>query len=159
MNALIKFLNAIWKLLLPEVLLFVRGIVNSLFISLYRNILNFILDNITYSFRCYSLLGELDEAEKKCAFIKNEIESTYLKTCETYNDELSISVPGVACQTENFEFEITELPENQSDLKLKISLTPKRRRGRPAKSQQSIQDVSSKNIEVPSISSLNPCTC
>ncbi|KAK7574449.1 hypothetical protein V9T40_011640 [Parthenolecanium corni] len=96
--------------------------------------------------RCYSLFGELDAAESKCAVIKNEIQSTYLKTCELYNDIHLLSVPGVACQTENVE-QSTQLSEKQPDLKLKISLVSKRKRGRPVKSQQRKRGSSNNNIQ------------
>lgn len=122
------------------------------FISVSERILKSILFNSLTSFsnfRCYFLFEELDATENKCAFIRKEIESIYMKTCEVYNDAPPYSVPGVACQTENNDLENTQLSESSSDLKLKISLTSKRRRGRPAKVPQINQDVSNENIEVP----------
>lgn len=90
----------------------------------------------------------MDAAESKCAVIKNEIQSTYLKTCELYNDVYLLSVPGVACQTENVDVQCTQPPEKQPDLKLKISLVSKRKRGRPVKSQQRKRGSSKDNIQV-----------
>ncbi|XKL61027.1 hypothetical protein PGB90_008084 [Kerria lacca] len=88
--------------------------------------------------RCFSLFDELDIAESRCNDIKKEIESYYLKTCEVYGDELPVSVTGVACQTENAECDsIIQSTENkQGDIKLKIALVSKRKRGRPVKAQQ-----------------------
>lgn len=72
----------------------------------------------------------------------------YLKTCELYNDVHLVSVPGVACQTENGDVQCTQLPEKQPDLKLKISLVSKRKRGRPVKSQHRKKGSSKEEIQV-----------
>lgn len=77
----------------------------------------------------------MDIAESRCAEIKREIESYYLKTCQVYCDEHSISVHGVACQTDDAELGFPSVDsEKMPDIKLKIAL-PKRKRGRPVKAQ------------------------
>ena len=77
----------------------------------------------------------MDVAESRCAEIKREIESYYLKTCQIYDDEHHPSTPGVACQTDFMESTLS-LTENEKmpDIKLKIAL-PRRKRGRPMKAQ------------------------
>lgn len=88
-------------------------------------------------YRCFSLFDELDVAESRCNDIRKEIESFYLKTCEIYNDETPLSVKGVACQTENNEDTDSTYDEGKPhDIKLKIALVSKRKRGRPVKAQQ-----------------------
>lgn len=93
------------------------------------------------------MFNELDAAESRCAAIRKEIETYYLKTCEVYDDEHQLSVPGVGCQTETTEFESSLENEQKSDLKLKIALVSKRKRGRPVKAQPR-KRVPVENIQV-----------
>ena len=81
------------------------------------------------------MFNELEEAEHRCSRIKKELETYYLKTCQFYNDTYPSSVDGVACQTDHSELGLPAIEnEKMPDIKLKIAL-PKRRRGRPMKSQ------------------------
>lgn len=93
------------------------------------------------------MFNELDAAESRCAAIKKEIETYYLKTCEVYDEEYPLSVPGVGCQTETTELESSLENEQKSDLKLKIALVSKRKRGRPVKAQPR-KHITVENIQV-----------
>lgn len=64
-----------------------------------------------------------------------------------YADEHPLSVPGVGCQTETAELEPLPESEHKPDLKLKIALVSKRKRGRPVKAQPR-KRISAENVPV-----------
>lgn len=99
--------------------------------------------------RCYKLFDELNTAESRCDDIKKEIQSSYLKTCEIYDDETPLGVKGIACQTDTYdEVDHYQTETKQPDIKLKIALVSKRKRGRPVKAQQKKGTVSAENAPV-----------